>query len=371
VTFVGLILRNWATRKLRFVFAALAVGVGVVTVVTFSVVNHSLRSSALGLLQTGRADFTIAQKGVSDILNSNVDEADLARIKTVPHVEGVTGVLIGTTRVDAANPQFLVIGVQPDQLEEFGVAVVAGRAFGADARDEVILGWRAARNLDKQVGDTIDLGRPYRIVGLYSTGQALGDAGAMMPLSTYQVEQRQVGELTLLFVRVAAGTDIPALQRQIDHDNPQLVTVRTAAEFGRADRSLALISAADKGSTVLAVAIGAVVVMTTMMMTFIERTREFGVLAAIGWPRSRILALILGEALALGVLGAAFGVALSFGAILVVQQLPSLVGILHPEYTSAAFWRAVYTAGAMSLLGGAYPAIRAAVLSPMEALRHE
>jgi putative ABC transport system permease protein len=371
MTFVGLIVRNWAKRKLRLVFAALAVGVGVLTVVTFSVVNHSLRSSALGLLQTGRADFTVAQKGVSDILNSNVDEADVVRLRAQPQIAGITGVLIGTSRLNADNPQFLTIGIRPDQLGEFGVNVIEGRAFTANASDEVMLGWRAARNLGKQVGDTITLGRRMRIVGLYSTGQALGDAGAMLPLATYQVDQRQVGELTLLFVRVAPGTDIPRLQQQIDHDNPQLVTIRTAAEFGRADRSLALINAADTGSTVLAVGIGAVVVMTTMMMTFIERTREFGVLAAIGWSRRRIVGMILGEALFLGAVGAIFGVALSFGAVQIVQRLPSLVGILHPEYTSAAFWRALYTAGAMSLLGGAYPAIRAALLPPMEALRHE
>ena len=371
MTFIGLIVRNWLVRKLRLAFAALAVGIGVMTVVTFSVVNHSLRSSAIGLMQTGRADFTIAQKGVSDILNSNLDEADLAQLRQEPHVAGITGVLIGTTRVNASNPQFLVIGIQPDQLADFGVTVDTGRPFTANAQDEVMLGWRAARNLGKNVGDTITIDRPFRIVGLYSTGQALGDEGAMMPLSTYQVDQRQAGLLTLLFVRATAGTDIPALQRQIEHDHPQLVTVRTVAEYGRADRSLAIINAADRGSTILAVAIGAVVVMTTMMMTFIERTREFGVLASIGWTRRRILALIFGEALVLGLVGAVLGVSLSFGAVQVVQHLPSLVGILHPEYTNAAFWRALYTAGAMSLLGGIYPAFRAALLPPLEALRHE
>jgi len=95
------------------------------------------------------------------------------------------------------------------------------------------------------------------------------------------------------------------------------------------------------------------------------------VLAAIGWSRRRVLAMVIGEALCIGLVGAALGVGLSFAATQVIGQLPSLVGILHPVYTASAFWRAIYTAGAMSLLGGAYPAIRAARLSPQEALRHE
>ena len=142
-------------------------------------------------------------------------------------------------------------------------------------------------------------------------------------------------------------------------------------DFGRADRSLALINAADRGSGILAILVGAVIVMTTMTMTFIERTREFGVLAAVGWSRLRVVGMVIAEALCIGLIGAAGGVALSFAATQAIGQLPSLVGILHPEYTSGAFWRALYTAGAMSLLGGAYPAVRAALLRPLEALRHE
>jgi putative ABC transport system permease protein len=209
------------------------------------------------------------------------------------------------------------------------------------------------------------------VVGIFSTGQALGDAGAMLPLVPFQAAQRQPSELTLVFVRVRPGTDISSLRARIEHDNPQLVTVQTAADFGRADRSLALINAADQGSTLLAIVIGAIIVMTTMTMSFIERTREFGILAAIGWSRLRILLMVMCEALSIGLVGAAAGVGLSFAATQILGQLPSLVGILHPVYTSGAFWRAVYTAGAMSLLGGLYPASRAARLSPLEALRHE
>jgi ABC-type antimicrobial peptide transport system permease subunit len=81
--------------------------------------------------------------------------------------------------------------------------------------------------------------------------------------------------------------------------------------------------------------------------------------------------MVICEALAVGTLGAAFGVGLSFAATQVIGQLPSLVGILHPVYTASAFWRAIWTAGAMSLVGGVYPAARAARLSPLEALRRE
>src|SRR6185437_3819225 len=316
--------------------------------------------------------FTIAQKGVSDLLNSNIDQTTLARIDGYRQIAAATGVLLATTKLNSANPLFLEIGIRPTELANFGVTVVAGKPFTATAADQLMLGYRAADNLGKQVGDTVVVDDvSYHVVGIYSTGQAIGDEGAMFPLVPFQAEQRHPSELTLVFVRTAPGTDIDGLRARIEQDNPQLVTVRTTADFGRADRSLSLIKAGETGSSILAIVVGAIIVMSTMTITFIERTREFGVLAAIGWSRWRVMGMVIGEALTIGLIGAAGGVALSFAATQLIGQLPSLVGILHPTYTAGEFWRALYTAGVMSLLGGFYPAARAARLSPLEALRRE
>jgi putative ABC transport system permease protein len=372
MTFVSLVVHNVWVKKLRFALTALAVAIGVLAVVALGVVTHSLESSQLAIVQTGKADFTIAQKGVYDLLSSSVDEARIARIAAYPGVASVVGVLIGTTRLNAANPLFLEIGINPGQLSGFGVTVVSGRPFKAAATDELMLGWRAAENLNVHVGDSIRLDHTlYHVVGIYSTGQALGDAGAMLPLRWFQAYQRQPGQLTLLFVRVTPGTNVAALQAKIDRDNPQLTTIRTAAEFGRADRSLAIIKAADRGSTVLAVIIGSVVVLSAMSITFIERMREFGIQLAIGWSRFRVMAMILGEAAVYGLIGAAAGLGLAVLTVRLIQRLPVLQGVLHPDFTASVFARALYTAAAMSFLGGFYPAVRAAVIKPLEALRLE
>jgi putative ABC transport system permease protein len=293
-------------------------------------------------------------------------------VASVPGIAGVVGVLIGTTSLNEANPQFLEIGIDPAKLADFGVRVVDGRPFAASATHELLLGWRAAEDLGLHVGDTMTLDdRSFEVAGIYSTGQSLGDTGAMLPLQSFQTLQRQPGQLTLLFVRVAPGNRIQDVQHRVDRGFPNLTTIRTVEQFGRADRSLALIRAADRGSTVLAVAIGAIVVMSVMMITFVERVHEFGVLSAIGWPRRRVMGMILAEALVIGLIGAAIGSFLAYVAVRIVERLPSLVGVLHPEFTSAAFGRALITAAAMCLLGGLYPALRAALTTPMDALRSE
>ena len=372
MSFLSLILHNVSVKKLRLTLTSLAVAIGVLAVVSLGVVTHSLQTTDLALLKTGRADFTVAQKGMAELLSSSIDATTMARVGRVPGVASLTGVLIGTTALNSTNPQFLEIGIQPADLAPFGVTVVAGRAFTASAQHEVLLGYQAAENLGLHVGSTLSMNKSsFTVVGLYSTGQSLGDAGAMLPLAWFQTYQRQPSQYTLLFVRVTQGAGITAVQNRVDRAFPQLVAIRTLQQFGRADRSLALITAANNGASLLAVVIGAIVVMSAMTMSFIERTREFGILAAVGWTRWRIGSMIVAEAALIGLLGMAGGVGLGVLAILAIQDISSLQGILHPTYTASVFARGLLTAVVMVLVGALVPALRAAVAAPLEALRHE
>jgi putative ABC transport system permease protein len=370
--FLGLILHNVRIKPIRSALTALAVSIGVGAGITIGIVTHSLRATAVQILQVGRADFSVSQKGVSDVLNSAMDTEELVEIRNLAGVQSVTGVFIAPVDLDPEHPFFLRIGIDPTSMEEFGVRVVEGRTFGPTATDEIMLGYRAARNLDRRVGDTIDLdGDVYTVVGIFATDQEFGDAASMLPLVTLQAEQRQPGNVTIAFVRAVPGADIDAVRRLIEADFPQLITVKTAEEFGRADRNLALLTAADDAATVVALVVGVIIVTNTMLLTFIERTREFGIMRSIGWSRRRLMALVVGETLVISLAGAAIGVGLSVAAVQFLQQLPSLSGVLDPRYTLGVFGRALATAVGIGFLGAIYPALRAALLQPLEALRRE
>jgi putative ABC transport system permease protein len=177
--------------------------------------------------------------------------------------------------------------------------------------------------------------------------------------------------VTLVFVKVAPGYRIGEVEKRITYAHPELTTIRTVTQFGRADRNLVFLKAAATGSTILAVVIGAIVVGNTMMLSLFERTREFGLLRAIGWTRTRVVSLLLGEGMVLAVVGAAVGVGLSYLVTSILQALPQLAGVLHSNYTSEAFWRGLYTGLGMTILGTLYPALRAGFLAPLQALSHE
>ncbi len=370
--FLALTVRNVATRKVRTALTALAVAISIMTVVTMGVLTHSLRQTAISILRTGTADFSIAQKDVSDVINSSVDEEDVTLVRSYPGVDSAIGVLVDPFKLDEDHPFFLQIGVEPDQLETFGVKIIVGRAYTATATNEAILGYRAARELHVTVGDHVVLSDDdFEVVGIYQTGQVFGDSASMQPLVTLQARERKPGTVTLVFVRVTPGTNVDALRKQIEKDRPQLATVRTESEFGRIDRNLELISAANTGVSALALVIGAITVLNTMVLSVFERTREFGVLRAIGWSRARVLMAVMSEAAVVALAGASAGVGAAFVAIRFLEDSPALRGVFQPSYTTDVFMRALGIAFGMVIFGALYPAARAAFLAPLSAIRHE
>jgi putative ABC transport system permease protein len=372
MTFIDLILHNVWRKKARSLGLAFAVAIAVMAVVTLAVTSSGLEQSAAAIISVGKADFAVAQKGASDTLTSTIDRTELAQLAHTRGVASAVGVLVETEKINSNNPVFIEIGINPSDLAAFGVRVLAGQPYGASAPHEVMLGWRAAANLGLKIGDQFRAnGTTNTVTGIFSTGNAFGDAGAMFPLPAIQGYNRVDGIVTLAFVKVTPGAKVSSVANHIDYAQPELTTIRTASQFGRADHNLIYLQAAVNGSTVLAIIIGAVIVGNTMLLSLFERTREFGLLRAIGWTRRRTVSLLLGESLLIAVLGAVLGVALSFLVAAGLARLPALNGILHPNFTENAFWRALFVALAMTFIGAIYPTARAALLSPLEALSYE
>jgi putative ABC transport system permease protein len=193
----------------------------------------------------------------------------------------------------------------------------------------------------------------------------------MFPLEAFQAYERQPSSLTLTFVKVDKGADARSVQQRIDRANPNLTTIQSAAQFGRADRNFEFITAADTAARFVAVIVGAVIVANSMLLSLLERTREFGVMRSVGWPRWRVVALVMGEAVAISFVGAALGVGLAVATTQILTHVSSLAGILHPTYQSATFLRALVAAAVIGVLGALYPAVRVGFLTPMEAMRRE
>ncbi|MDY7041647.1 MAG: ABC transporter permease, partial [Chloroflexota bacterium] len=121
----------------------------------------------------------------------------------------------------------------------------------------------------------------------------------------------------------------------------------------------------------LAVFIGGVGLLNTMLMSVLERTREIGVLRSLGWQRRQVLGMILKESLVLGAVGGVFGIPLGLGLGGLIELAGIWGGAIGPIYTPQSFVQAVVVGMVGGVVGGLYPAWRATRMRPVEALRYE
>ena len=371
MTFLGLIAANVGARKLRAGLTAVAVAIAVMAVMALGVLTTSLRVTATEILKVGNADFTVAERN-QDLLSSSIDDADLAAMAKVPGVGSLVGALVETDRYDAAHPAVIEVGLAPSAQAGFGVVLLQGHSYTADSPNEVMLGYALARSLHKTVGDHLEIGDHLRhVVGVYRTNVSFGNSTMMFPLSTLQSENRLMGQVTLAFVKVAPGANKDQVAAALDRQFVQYTAIESAKDYGRADRTLVLIGVANTGGTILAGVIAITGVLDTTLLSFFERIREFGVLRSIGWSRLRVIGLVIGEASVVGMLGLFLGLLLGWLMINVLQHLTQIEGYFQPIYDVSVFARALSFAFVVVVLGALYPALRAAFLSPLDALRRE
>jgi putative ABC transport system permease protein len=123
--------------------------------------------------------------------------------------------------------------------------------------------------------------------------------------------------------------------------------------------------------SLLAIFIGGVGMLNTMLMSVLERTREIGVLRALGWRRRQVLGMILQESLVLGAVGGVVGILLGLGLGKLVSLAEGMWGSIELVYTPQMLVQAIIVALIAGIAGGLYPAWRATRMRPIEALRYE
>ena len=379
MSFLSLVVKNPFRNKTRSALAIVGIAIGIMVIVALGMVTGGLKNSTQSTLKAGAAEITVVQAGSNSFESGGtINESTAADILNLSGVKDTTGILrasntstsIATTSSNSSQGGFAgpggglsITGIDSSKLSLLGIDSLNGTVFTNSSTNQVIMGKTVAQDLNKTVGDTIDLyGQNFTIVGTFETGSFLTDAGIMMPLANLQNLTSNQNKVSDVLV-----------SNEIDNAYPNQLTTTTAADqANRINQGLSFIDTASWAISLLAIFIGAVGVINTMIMSVYERTREIGVLKAVGWTDRRILGMILGESIVLTLIAFVVGTIIAVvGVELILTLSPSVGGIITPSFSYDIFLRAFLVAFLVGVFGGLYPAYRASRLSPTEALRYE
>ncbi len=410
-------LRSLAAHRLRSFLTALGIVLGVASVIVMLAVGEAARYEAVRQLQELGAT-TIIVRSVkpneeqertrgADMLSYGLTLADLDRITaTVPTVTGS-----GVAREARKDLRHLsnkfegrVVAVQPAYFAQNGLVLGHGRLLtDLDERrfeNVCVLASGTAQKLfplEDPVGRSIQVGdHEYRVVGVTASKAAVSGLGGLaaqdynldayipfaadrarngsilltMKAGSFQMEKLEVSQIALTVDRVEnVRPTVKIVEGILDRYHTQkdtqiIVPLELLERAEQTQRVFTLVLGAIAGISLL---VGGIGVMNIMLAAVTERTKEIGIRRALGAKRRDIAYQFLVETVVLSVSGGLLGVALGVGAAKVVTYLFALPTIIR-------LWSPLAALGVSLVVGlvfGTYPAMRAAKMDPIEALRHE
>ena len=350
---LSLIVANVQRRRARTFLTAAGISVGVAAVVALLALSAGLNQTAAQLVHLGRADLGLFQADAGDLTSSVLPLSLLSRLKQQPEIADVTPIQLLVDAVPKA-PGAVVLGLNPSGFVARGLVITAGAGVGPG---HVVVGDVLGGQIRVRPGSTLRIGnRNFTVGGIYHSGITEEDSGVITTLGdAQQLANRTAEETTTFAVRIAPHSTPAKAKQMLTKRFPGLIAISDPSEAIRAGANTQLISNAVLLIVVLALIIGALAVANTMLAAVLERRRELALLATIGWSARQLGGLVLGEAVAVSMLGTGIGLLLGLAASKLLPGALGLGAYISPDLTAWGLGRAALIGVTIGGLGAVYP----------------
>jgi putative ABC transport system permease protein len=380
--FPEIIFKNLRQRTTRTVLTIVGLAAAVAAMTTLWTISWGYATSASRYYSARGVDIVVVRAGVSNRLTSRLQSELADRIRSLPGVESVDGSL--TEMVSLRKNHLLGIpmrGYLPTGSTLRSFTIRNGRSLDARSSGVVLLGAGLADALEISPGQQIEIeSTPFSVVGIFEGNNPFDANSIVAPLADVQRLMGRTGIVSELQVRATGATRNETGLRQLcdtieslqtDQHEPLGLAAQPTRHFIDSAYEERLSSEMAWATTAIVVTLSLIGMLNTMLMSVVERTKELGVLRAIGWKRSSVVQMILGESALIGIAGALVGVSASWLLMMILRQWPA-TSLLVPDDISVP---AIGFGGAAAIFaaisGSFYPSYHAASIPPVESLRHE
>jgi putative ABC transport system permease protein len=364
----NLVTANIRQRPIRSLVSVAGVALGVALVMLFTGLSRGMSNDLQRRSRNVRAEIIFTRPGAMESLTSSTANLSVRYVEKLLAIEGVAQALPAIRYISQGNRGFGFEQIEGVDWGAFAtmnqMRMVEGRA--PETADEVVIDETKARNSSLAVGGILKLfgDKPYRVVGIYAPESG---ARVKMSLSAMQDALESPGKCQYILVKVKDGVSEQVVAQRIASALPDNQIQFTREVFTNVEKSIPYLGTFLRVLVGLAALVSALVVMLAMYTTITERTREIGILKAMGASRGYIIGVIEKEALLISALGLVVGFVIALLGGYLIHRAYGLVF----EYG----WTWAIVAALIGLLGGAlgalYPAVRAANLDAVSALAYE
>ncbi len=367
-------LSNLYRRKTRSLLTLAAIAIGVAAIVALTAIAWGFEASWQKANTARGTDLIVTKIASENTLPSAFFAATVsAQLRAMPQIHDIAGLLSEMLTVGPNTPPMFVFGWEADSYLWQHLQLTQGR-WPAPGQAEAVLGVLAAEMLHKQPGDALEIeGQTLVVSGLFQSSAMIENGAVLMTLPLAQQLVDKPGKVNILNLRLdgqASTEEVERLRKEIRASLPGFTAI-TSAELVSQNAVVRISKAMSQATVVIAGLVGALVVFNTMLMSVSERTREIGLLLALGWQRRSVVRLILTESALLCLVGGLLGIFLGMGITWGLEHIELMRGKIEALFSFSFLLGVLGLSILLGLAGGLLPALKAARLRPSVALRQE
>jgi putative ABC transport system permease protein len=362
-----IILAGLKARPVRTGVGMLAVALEVVLILLLVGLTNGGISDSGGRVAGVGGEIIFKGTDSSYVIGMNAATLPVKMAEDIEKVEGVKVAAPILAQTEVGGGFTMIWGIDPPTFEAMsgGFTWKDGKMFSQP--DEAVVDDRIASDKHLEVGGPVEiLKKHFTVSGIVESGKG---ARVFIPLSAAQEMTAHPGYATMFYVKLHDKSQTKAVIDRLREAFPGRDIVDTDEWLSLMFESIApLLGIVFNVIVMVGVFIGVLVIFLSMYTTVTERTREIGILRAMGASKGFIVALVLQESLVLCAVGAVLGIGGSYLIMTVLKGIfPTLSLVIEPGW----ILRAVIFALLSGIIGSLYPAFKAASQDPIEALAYE
>lgn len=372
--FVTIAAKNLFRRKLRTLFTLLGIASAVAAFIALVGLSRGFENAWMHALLERDTHIFAVPRGVVDILSASINEHKVEEMAEVKGILDASAELLDMVDLDTGE-MVIVAGWPLDSYLWGSVYLDSGTIPDKTIPNGIILGNNVATSLGLKLGESFDIKTmTFTVVGISSTGGGVMRNQAMVvSLDALQELNNREDQASTINFRLEEYTNrekVAGILALLNEKFPDFVFTE-ALDLAKNNKILGLFRAMAWGTSIIALFIGLVVIINTLLMSVMERTKEFGLLSSLGWSAMRILGLIIIEGVTLSLSGGLLGAGIGIAGLYTIANSPHMQGLIQPDINILLFCEMMTVTLFLGLGGSIYPAWRAIRLRPAKALRHE